>query len=147
MFYSEINIFSCSRQVSKGSHNGADEVWLEKAYFTTEETFPTVLRRSEVVAVEVLQISPIEHALNEVEQKTKELTSLHFKYSTLAKTTNDIPTNALAMCLNNVVDAPMNTGIGSYRHIFFTPDYLTKYPERAAHVDKLRIAVDEHVGV
>jgi dedicator of cytokinesis protein 3 len=144
-FDSAINIFSTSRPVTKGSRDGTEEVWLEKAYFTTEETFPTVLRRSEIVGAHVLEISPIENALNEVEQKTKELTALNFKYSSLVKASQDIPTNALAMSLNTAVDAPMNTGIGSYRHIFFSPDYVTRYPERAGLVEKLKIAIDEHV--
>ena len=144
---SAINFFSCSRPLTKASREGTEEVWLEKAYFTTEETFPTVLRRSEIVAVEVVEISPIENALNEVEQKTKELTALNFKYSSLSKTAQDIPTNALTMCLNSTVDTPMNTGIGSYRNLFFSPDYVTRYPERAPLVEKLKTSVDEHVGL
>ena len=45
-----------------------------------------------------------------------------------------------AMCLNSAVDAPLNTGIVSYRQIFFSPN-----PERAEIVEKLRPAIDEQV--
>ena len=122
-----------------------EETWLEKTYFTTEEAFPTVLRRSEVVGLEVVEISPIENALSEVEQKTKELDALNLKYSSLAKTAQLVSTNALAMCLNSAVDAPVNTGITSFRQTFFDPGYVVRNPGRADLVEKLRTAIDDQV--
>jgi hypothetical protein len=130
--------------VTKGGRDG-EEVWLEKTYFTTEEAFPTVLRRSEVVAMEVLEISPIENALHEVELKTKELASLNLRYTALAKTAQVVSTNALSMCLNSAVDAPVDGGISSYRQIFFNPDYIARCPERTELVEKLRKAIDDQV--
>lgn len=126
--------------------DGAEEIWLEKTYFTTEEAFPTVLRRSEVVAVEIVEISPLENALNEVEEKTKELAALNMKYQALAKTSQLVSTNALAMSLNSAVDAPLNSGIASYRQMFFGPDYIARNPERGELIDKLRVAIDDQVG-
>ncbi|KXN90212.1 Dedicator of cytokinesis protein 3 [Leucoagaricus sp. SymC.cos] len=145
--HSAINLFSSSRQVKKTARDGSEEIWHEKTYFTTEETFPTVLRRSEVVAVEIVEISPLENALNEVELKTKELSSLYQKYQALAKTAQHVSTNALAMALNSAVDAPLNTGISSYRQTFFNPDYVARNPERVELLEKLRIAIDEQVRV
>lgn len=127
------------------TRDSLEEVWTEKIYYTTEEAFPTVLRRSEVINMEVVEISPLEIALQEVEDKTKELAALHLKYQALAKTTQDVSTNALAMSLNSAVDAPHNTGIASYRQIFFSPDYIARNPERAGLVDKLHSAIDEQV--
>jgi dedicator of cytokinesis protein 3 len=118
---------------------------VEKTYFTTEESFPAVLRRSEVVAVEVLEISPIENALHEVEQKNKELNSFFMKYSTLAKAAQVVSTNPLSMALNSVVDTPVGGGVASYRTSFLTPDYVSNHPERSEFVNKLRVAVDEQV--
>ena len=124
---------------------GVEEVWIEKTYFTTEESFPTVLRRSEVVAREVLEISPIESALQDVEQKTRELAALNIRYSALSKTAQVLSTNPLAMTLNGVVDAPVNGGIARYRQAFLTPAYLIRYPERAEDVERLRNSIDEQV--
>ena len=142
---SAINLFSSSRQIRKTTRDGVEELWLEKTYLTTEEAFPTVLRRSEVVGLEVVEISPLENALNDVEQKTKELIALHLKYQTLAKTSQSVSTNALAMSLNSAVDAPVNTGIASYRQMFFNSDYVERNPEREEMVEKLRGAIDEQV--
>ncbi|KAF8629938.1 hypothetical protein AX15_003177 [Amanita polypyramis BW_CC] len=140
-----INIFCSSRQAKKTTRDGSEETWTEKTYFTTEEPFPTVLRRSEILSTDVVEISPLESALNEVEEKTKELVSLKVKYEALAKTSQPVSTNALAMSLNSVVDAPLNTGIASYRHLFFDPSYLTQHPGRAELVEKLGLAIENQV--
>lgn len=144
--YSGINLFSSTRQVRKIFHD-IEETWIEKTYYTTEEAFPTVLRRSEVVGTKYIELSPLESALNEVETKTKELSTLHAKYSVLAKTSQHVSTNPLAMALNSAVDTPLNTGISSYRQLFFNPDYIERYPERAELVEQLRAAIEEQVRV
>lgn len=140
---SAINLFSSSRQIRKVARDLTEEVWQEKTYFTTEETFPTVLRRSQVVGMELLEISPVEHALSEVEQKTKELSALNVRFQAVAKMSQQVSTNALAMCLNSAVDAPLNTGISAYRSTFFNPDYVARNPERADLVEKLRLAIED----
>ncbi|KAJ8488189.1 hypothetical protein ONZ45_g14041 [Pleurotus djamor] len=125
--------------------DGTEEVWTEKTFFTTEEEFPTVLRRSEVVEIVVTEISPLESALTEVESKTKELGALNQKFSALAKTAHTVSTNALSMCLNGAVDAPTNSGVAAYRQTFLTPEYLSKNQDRVELIDKLKTAIDDQV--
>ncbi|KIK67093.1 hypothetical protein GYMLUDRAFT_37133 [Collybiopsis luxurians FD-317 M1] len=141
--HSAINLFSTSRPVKRVARDGTEEVWIEKIYFTTEETFPTVLRRSLVVDLAALQISPIENALSDVEARTKELSILLLRYQNLARTAQEVSTNALSMALNAAVDAPMNTGISAYRHMFFSPEFASRNPEQVELVEKLRTAIDE----
>jgi dedicator of cytokinesis protein 3 len=81
-------------------------------------SFPAVLRRSEVVAVEIVKLSPVENALLEVEQKNKELNALNMKYSLLTKTAQVVLTNPLSMALNGVVDTSAGGGIARYRPSF-----------------------------
>ena len=145
--FSAINYFSSPRPIIKVDREGNEETWVEKTYYTTEESFPAVLRRSEVVAVEIVELSPVENALLEVEQKNKELNALNMKYSTLAKTAQVVSTNPLSMALNGVVDAPAGGGIASYRSLFLTHNYIARHPERKEFVEKLRAAVDEQVRV
>ncbi|KAL1743069.1 hypothetical protein HDZ31DRAFT_41774 [Schizophyllum fasciatum] len=141
----DINFFSSTRQVRRTMQDGSEETWLEKAYFTTEETFPTVLRRSEIIAVEVTEVSPVDAALTEVEDKTKELTALYHKYGALARTGQEASTNVLSMALNNVVDAPASTGIQAYKDMFLNADYRHRNPDRAESLAKLQTAVDEQL--
>ena len=83
----------------------------------------------------------------EIETKTRELNTLYAKYQTLAKTAQTVSTNALAMALNAAVDMPSNAGVNSYRQTFFSSDYLARHPDRTESVEKLRDAVDDHVGI
>ena len=119
---------------------------MEKTYFTTEEAFPTVLRRSEIIAVEVVEISPIERVLNDVEQRTKELVGLYSRYSTAVKTGQAVSTNPLTMALNTAVDAPQENGVPSFRH-FLSNEYIMRNPDKIQVIERLRIAIDDHVRV
>lgn len=105
-----------------------------------------MLRRSQVVALEVAEISPLESALTEVETKTKELASLCLRYEALARTTQQVSTNPLAMSLNGAVDAPANTGVPFYREVFLSEEYASRNAERADLIEKLRFAIDDQVG-
>ncbi|THH28531.1 hypothetical protein EUX98_g5658 [Antrodiella citrinella] len=145
--HSAINVFSYSRPVTKVSPDGNEETWVEKTYLTTEESFPTVLRRSEILEVAIMEVSPIETALQEVEQRTRELAGLNLRYSALAKTGQSVPTTPLSMSLNAAVDAPANTGISLYRQTFLTSEYVVRFPDRAEQVEKLRNAVDDQVRI
>lgn len=128
-----------------GEDDPEEETWIEKTYYTTEETFPTVLRRSEVVDTASIEISPLEHAFSEVEQRTKKLITLERKYSSITKIGQAVSTNALSMSLNAVVDAPAEEGVPYYRDAFLTAAYVERHPERAELAQKLREAIDEQV--
>ncbi|KDQ21902.1 hypothetical protein BOTBODRAFT_169082 [Botryobasidium botryosum FD-172 SS1] len=148
--HSAINLFSSSRPFSKQRPTTPSEfqdVWVEKTYYTTEESFPTVLRRSEVVEIQSLEISPVENALNDIKAKSKELANLEAKYGTLAKTEAALSTNALSMSLNGAVDAPVNGGVALYRQAFLSPDFVARNPEQAPRVQELRDAIDEQVQI
>lgn len=140
-------MFSSSRTITKIARNGEEEAWVEKTIFYTEASFPTVLRRADVEKVIAQEISPTEHALDEVEQKTRELSSLYVRYSAVAQTAQVVSTNTLSMTLNGAVDAPAGGGVSSFRQAFLTPDYLARHPDRANEIDRLRQAMEEHVNI
>lgn len=94
-----------------------------------------------------MEISPIETALEEVQQRSRELEALNLRYSALAKTGQIVSTNPLAMSLNAAVDTPLETGVTSFRQSFLTGDYVTRYPDRAEQIEKLRVAIDEQVSL
>ena len=148
---SAVNTFSCQRTYNRtvGPDQTTDfrDMWVEKCYFTTEESFPTVLRRSEVVELQVDNISPIENALLDIESKCKELAMLETKYLALAQTGTAVSTNALSMSLNGAVDAPANAGVPLYREAFFGPDFLARNPDKEELVLKLRQAISELVSL
>lgn len=142
---SSVIVFSSTRPITKTDRDGHEEVWLEKTCYTTEQAFPTVLRRSDITEWEVVEISPVDHAYNEVEQKTRELDSLYLRYSALAKTAQLFSTNALSMTLNSAVDPPAES-IPVYRDAFFNLSYVTRHSDREEQVERLRTAIDDHVS-
>lgn len=149
--HSAINVFSCTRPFTKDPVTDEKprfrDVWTEKTYFTTEESFPTVLRRSEVIEIQVVEISPLDNALLDVEQKTKELQILEAKFSALAKTSSSINATALTMALNTVVDPPSESGVPVYRDSFLKTEYLARNPSQEPLLQKLRSAIDEQARV
>jgi hypothetical protein len=92
----------------------------------------------------MMEISPIERVLNEVEQRTKELVGLRAKYSAAVKTGQLVSTNPLTMALNTAVDAPQENGVPSFRH-FLTNEYIMRNPDKIQIIERLRIAIDDHV--
>lgn len=54
-----------------------------------EESFPTILRRSEIVEIRLIEISPIENALQDVETSRDALSSLLRRYTALSENEED----------------------------------------------------------
>ncbi|KAF2405083.1 hypothetical protein EJ06DRAFT_11759 [Trichodelitschia bisporula] len=65
------NFTSSSRR--KASDAGMKEQTVEKTVYTTAEPFPTILRRSEIVAVGTMTLSPVQTAIERTTRKTAEL--------------------------------------------------------------------------
>ena len=142
---SAIDQFSYQRPYNKLGPDGSEEVWVEKTILTTEDVFPTVLRRSEVTDVQVQEFSPVEIALKEVQERTQKLASLNERYAALVKTSQNFATTPLSMELNRAVDAPPGTGIAVFRQTLLSPDYVARFPDRAEQLDSLRVAIDDQV--
>ena len=52
------------------------EQWVEKIIYTTAEPFPNILRRSEIVTVDTVALTPLQTALERTWRKTQELSLL-----------------------------------------------------------------------
>ncbi|ELU37716.1 cytoplasmic protein [Rhizoctonia solani AG-1 IA] len=144
-YYDSLNQFSFTRRFVPEGHtrsNDTRDVWTEKTVLTTEEIFPTVLRRSCVMDVAVTQLSPVENALQDVRQKTSELAALAHRYSGLAKSGATVSTNALSMALNAVVDAGAGGSVTLFREVFMGGDYLASHPDSAQSIHQLKAAID-----
>lgn len=56
--------------------SGVQNQWIEKTLYTTKESFPTILRRSEIVAVDATRLSPLQTAVERTARKSSELAAL-----------------------------------------------------------------------
>ncbi|KAG9102699.1 hypothetical protein FRC06_001407 [Ceratobasidium sp. 370] len=147
--HSSLNQFSFVRRFVPEGHNSrnndARDIWTEKTVLTTEEMFPTVLRRSCVMDVTVTQYSPVENALQDVRAKTSELAALAHRYTGLAKSGAAVSTNALSMALNAVVDAGAGGSVSLFREVFMGGDYVANHPGSADSIHQLKVAIDNQV--
>lgn len=56
--------------------SGVQSQWIEKTLYKTKESFPTILRRSEIVAVDETRLSPLQTAVERTARKSSELAAL-----------------------------------------------------------------------
>ena len=56
--------------------SGVENQWIEKTIYSTREAFPTILRRSEIVTIETIRLSPLQTAVERTSRKTAELAIL-----------------------------------------------------------------------
>lgn len=115
--------------------------------------FPTILKRTEVLEVQVIEVSPLENALVDVKGKTIELAGLERRYHQCAADVNSrdyttVPdTNPLSMALNNAVDTGLAGGIPLYRRAFFDSAFIAANTDKIDLVEDLRSAIDEQVRI
>ena len=62
-----------TRRVTTGP---VSEHWAEKMVFITADTFPTILRRSEIIQVDRVKLSPVQTGLERIIRKTQEMASV-----------------------------------------------------------------------
>ncbi|RHZ66608.1 hypothetical protein Glove_306g74 [Diversispora epigaea] len=154
--HNSVNTFCFSRPVNKNpdgvkSSNEFLDLWTEKTIMISEDYFPTVLRRSEVIQVTIIEVSPIENAVSAMKAKNRELLTLEAKYNAYLFSKNvdidKINTNPLSMSLNGAVDAPVNGGVPMYKKAFFGSDFLTANPDKEVFVEQLKEAIEEQVHI
>ncbi|KAI9820794.1 MAG: hypothetical protein M1827_005165 [Pycnora praestabilis] len=94
------------------------EHWVEKTLYTTAETFPTILRRSEIIAVDELRLSPIQAAIERTVRKTQELGILEKR----VMDGEDSTLISLTEALSSSVDPTSEVSVALYRALVSDKD-------------------------
>ena len=128
---------------SSGVHNQ----WVEKTLYTTKESFPTILRRSEVVAVHVVRLSPLQTAVERTTRKTSELSAIERKITNGDESL--FPT--LTDTIMSSADPSSAASVAQYRQLLpITPeggDEGADEPVLSPLQNALHIALLEHVSM
>ena len=103
-----------SRRHSPSS--GVKDQWIEKTIYTTAASFPTIMRRSEVIAVDVARLPPLQTAVERTTRKTTELSALAKRIADGDESTLTNLTDAI----NNSVDPASPTSVAQYRELIPT---------------------------
>ncbi|KAG4088185.1 hypothetical protein H8356DRAFT_1281091 [Neocallimastix lanati (nom. inval.)] len=163
----EVRTFSFNRPFKKqkdkktNSENEFMDLWTEKTILITENKFPSLLRRSEVIYLKIIELSPIENGVLTLIAKNRELNMAKERYEKAEKAINhgqDIPLemrlstggvniNPLTMLLNGAVDARVNGGVPMYRNAFLCPEFKEQNPEYDYLVVKMKKLIEEQAVI
>ncbi|MBZ3881009.1 Dedicator of cytokinesis protein 3 [Sciurus carolinensis] len=148
-FYRVNNVrkFRYDRPFHKGPKDKDNEfksLWIERTTLTLTHSLPGISRWFEVERRELVEVSPLENAIQVVENKNQELRALISQYQHKQVHGN---INLLSMCLNGVIDAAVNGGIARYQEAFFDKDYITKHPGDAEKITQLKELMQDQVHI
>jgi len=130
-----VNIFVLKRSFRKNKalENEFADLWITNTYLITEDTFPTIHRRSEVIKKVEVTLSPVENAVNSIKDKNKELTLNIQKYYLIKEYASPF-----TMLLNGVIDAAVNGGVERYAAAFMSTAFIKQNPDKKQLVDSLK---------
>ncbi|EGC38812.1 hypothetical protein DICPUDRAFT_27977 [Dictyostelium purpureum] len=142
-----INTFVYSKPFKKTKTpkggNEFKDLWIQNNYFTSQDSFPTTHRRSEITNHFEIELSPIDNALNSIIGKNSEIAEMTNKYESGI----DPNISPFTMVLKGVIDAAVNGGVGLYKEVFFSQQYLDENPDKKQTIEKLRAALNHQVQV
>uniref|UniRef100_A0A4W3IWG5 Dedicator of cytokinesis 4 n=1 Tax=Callorhinchus milii TaxID=7868 RepID=A0A4W3IWG5_CALMI len=147
-FYRVNNIwrFRYDRPFHKGIKDKENEfksLWVERTALTLVQSLPGISRWFEVERREVVEMSPLENAIEVLENKNQQLRTL----ITQCQMRQMQNINPLTMCLNGVIDAAVNGGLARYQEAFFVKDYIVNHPEDSDKISRLRELMFEQAHI
>lgn len=109
------------------SNANAKEPTVEKTVYTTAEAFPTILRRTEIVAVGNITLTPLQAAIERTSRKTVELTAMEKKILE----GDDTAFNGLTQELMYAVDTASDSCVANYHDLLPTPQEAEEAEEES----------------
>ncbi|NWU63306.1 DOCK1 protein, partial [Pterocles burchelli] len=133
----EVQRFEYSRPVRKGEKNPDNEfanMWIERTIYVTAYKLPGILRWFEVKSVFMVEISPLENAIETMQLTNDKINNM------VQQHLNDpnLPINPLSMLLNGIVDPAVMGGFTNYEKAFFTEKYMHEHLEDHDKIEKLK---------
>ncbi|KAL4841432.1 hypothetical protein H8958_005778 [Nasalis larvatus] len=109
----EVQRFEYSRPIRKGEKNPDNEfanMWIERTIYTTAYKLPGILRWFEVKSVFMVEISPLENAIETMQLTNDKINSMVQQHLD----DPSLPINPLSMLLNGIVDPAVMGGFTNY---------------------------------
>uniref|UniRef100_A0A3P9GY63 Dedicator of cytokinesis 4b n=1 Tax=Oryzias latipes TaxID=8090 RepID=A0A3P9GY63_ORYLA len=138
--------FRYDRPFHKGTKDKENEfksLWVERTTLTLVQSLPGISRWFEVEKRELVEVSPLENAIEVIENKNLQLRTL----ITQCQNRQMQNINPLTMCLNGVIDAAVNGGLARYQEAFFAKDYIMNHPEDGDKIGRLRELMFEQAHI
>ncbi|KAI4162119.1 MAG: hypothetical protein LQ342_004289 [Letrouitia transgressa] len=97
--------------------SGVQDQWIEKTVFTTADKFPAILSRSEIISIEVIELSPVQTAVERTTRKTSEIAALQRRIVE----GDDSALTSLAESIKSSVDPASVASVAQYRKLLPSP--------------------------
>ncbi|MCJ1453586.1 hypothetical protein MMC28_003933 [Mycoblastus sanguinarius] len=129
--------------------SGVQDQWIEKTLYSTRESFPTILRRSEIVSIDIAHLSPLQTAVERTSRKTSELAGLEKRISN----DNESGLTSLTDAILSSVDPSSGVTVAQYRQLLpITPsedgdEAESSEPNISPLQNSLQIALVDHVSM
>ncbi|KAM3912824.1 dedicator of cytokinesis protein 1 isoform 2-T2 [Leptodactylus fuscus] len=133
----EVVRFQYSRPIRKGEKDPDNEfanMWIERTTFSIAYKLPGILRWFEVKSVNMVEISPLENAIETMQLTNEKINNMVQQHM------NDpnLPINPLSLLLNGIVDPAVMGGFANYEKAFFTEKYMQEHPEDLDKIEKIK---------
>ncbi|KAK9399596.1 dedicator of cytokinesis protein 4 [Crotalus adamanteus] len=138
--------FRYDRPFHKGTKDKDNEfksLWVERTTLILVQSLPGISRWFEVEKREIVEMSPLENAIEVLGNKNQQLRTLVSQCQT--RQMQNI--NPLTMCLNGVIDAAVNGGVARYQEAFFVKEYVLNHPEDGEKITCLRELMFEQAQI
>jgi len=141
-----INTFCYSKPMRKAQDktNEYKHLWVILHYYITEDIFPTIHRRSEIIRHHEAELSPVDHALAVMNSKNAELREMIERYQKGLPSNNISP---FTMVLKGVISADVGGGTKMYQEAFFTDEFAITHPDKSTVVQQLRSSLKTQVSL
>nr|KAG5708357.1 hypothetical protein BaRGS_034388 [Batillaria attramentaria] len=121
----EVQKFTYSRRNDEGG-NDVTKMWLERTNMITTYPLPGIVGWYPVVATESMMVSPIETAIETIEDKNKRLATVIEQH----RQDPSLRVDPLGMLLNGVADPAVQGGIAMYKEFYIGTDYEPEDQQR-----------------
>eukprot|EP01091_Cochliopodium_minus_P014425 TRINITY_DN4896_c0_g1_i1.p1 TRINITY_DN4896_c0_g1~~TRINITY_DN4896_c0_g1_i1.p1 ORF type:complete len:1575 (-),score=457.60 TRINITY_DN4896_c0_g1_i1:11-4198(-) len=139
----DLDVFVYSKPVKK-SKTGEEvlDIWINKIFYVTSEKLPSEKSNTEIIEKSEVDLSPIEFALEQMQEKNLQVQERIDTYSEDGRPTDSQP---FIQTVQGVLDAAVNGGVVKYKNAFLISSYLEQNPSHKIYVDGLAKMIKEQL--
>merc|ERR1712176_889771 len=123
--------------------NEFKDLWLRRYFVQTRCPVPALQRRVDVIKETVLEYTPLEVAIMNLDKKNQEIIEEISIVSAAAK--KDV--QRLSMLLQGVLDAAVMGGIAKYQEAFFDGSYMAEFPDQEVLRPKFQKVLADQIPI
>lgn len=127
--------------------SGVQNQWIEKTLYKTKESFPTILRRSEIIAVDATRLSALQTAVERTARKSSELAALEKRITS----GDESDFTSLTDAVISSVEPSSAATVAQYRQLLPTPpeeaEEDVERPALSPLQNALQIVLFDHTSI